>query len=128
MKKVLLFLVAFIVFVGYVPLSHAEGDFRSWLKTMVVKFERISEKKKTKTPTQSVAGVKGAAESAEDELYWKGDESKLTNEEIALFNKGLKQLSEGKNKEGKKTLKGFVKKYPESPLADDAKEGLAYIK
>jgi len=78
----------------------------------------------------AVGGVRGAAEDANDSLYWKGKENQVQvpEEELDMFNSALDMAVEGKNAEAMKRFEEFLAKYPESTLKKDASDALANIK
>ncbi len=127
MKRSLILLGAFFVFAismqGFA--YSADSPASSWLKSMAYKIKVISKAEKPRST--SVVGVKGAEQTTkEDELYWKESPSK--DEEIKRFTEAYDAANKGNKEEALGKLEGFVKDYPKSPLAKDAKAGIEALK
>ncbi|MCK5235627.1 MAG: hypothetical protein KAR06_01470 [Deltaproteobacteria bacterium] len=121
MKKLLLILSIMVAVVF--SANHASaGGLDYWIKSITHKLWSSSSSDKDNKRT-AVVGVKGFAQEEDSELYWK-DGKLPTEEEVDDFSVAVDLIKEGKFDTAEKKLKAFLKDYPESPLADDAKEGL----
>lgn len=123
MKKILAVLIAVIFVAG--ACYAAEKRQEQWMKSVASKLGVASAKDKKATRT-SVAGVKGAEEKSDEELYWK--KLKVSENEAKAMKNALLLAQDGKNKEAIEALEKFLKDYPKSPLARDAKEGIKALK
>ncbi|HHL40153.1 MAG TPA: hypothetical protein ENJ37_06575 [Deltaproteobacteria bacterium] len=99
------------------------GGLMSWLKSMIARFDSHSRGKSRHST--SVAGVKGAPETVDDDLYWKGP---LSDTEINAFMEAISYIENGDNETAARKLETFVNDYPDSPLAADAREGLRLLR
>lgn len=83
---------------------------------------------KTVTTTTAVGGLRGAKNEGET-LYWKGKETtiEVTREELDNFSIALDYASKGEKIEARKRFEDFLKKYPSSALAKDAKDSLQML-
>ena len=109
-----------------VDTAEAGGGFQYWLKTISYKLKVFTSGGETDDRRTAVVGVKGTKVESSDELYWK--QSDVTDEELSAFNSAVALAAEGKKDLAQADLEGFIKKYPESPFVQDAKEGLAFLK
>lgn len=100
-------------------------DSDRWIKTMVNKLGVASSKDK-KDKRSAVAGVKGAEEKSDEGLYWKKEG--ISEKEAEAFSAALRQAEEGNKDKAVEGLEAFLKEHPASPLANDAKEGIAVLK
>ena len=123
-KKLAIVLIPLLMLAFTTPAVAAEGSLSRWLKSVVHKMGVFKAKKKDRV-VSSVAGVKGA-EDAGDEVYWKKWD--VSVEETDAFDAAIKYAQEGEVDKAIDKLEAFVKDYPESPLAADAKEGIAALK
>ena len=126
MKKSLILSVAFFVFAismqGFA--YSADSAISAWLKSTAYKLKVISKAEKPRTT--AVVGVKGAEQTKEDELYWKESPSK--DEEIKRLTEAYEAADKGNKDEALIKLEAFVKDYPKSPLAKDARAGIEALK
>lgn len=100
-----------------------------WLRGLHNKIAHIMPKK-TVPMTTSVAGVRGAKETVQAKLYWKGkkgDEA-VTEEEMEKFKSGVALAEKGDNDGSLKQLDDFMKQYPDSALIPDAKKTIDLVK
>ncbi|MEK7680301.1 MAG: hypothetical protein AAB356_08920 [Deltaproteobacteria bacterium] len=125
MKKHLALLLMFFFIAG---IAYGESkDADRWIKTMVNKLGVASSSAKEKKDKRSaVAGVKGAEEKTDEGLYWKKEG--VSEKEADAFSAALKQAEEGNRDKAVEGLEAFLKEHPASPLANDAKEGIAALK
>jgi len=100
-----------------------------WLKSLQQKIAQIAPKKAV-PQTTSVAGVRGAKESASTKLYWKGKkgEEAVTEAELEEFKEGLDLAAKGDSAAAITELEKFLKQYPDSALVPDAKKTLDMVK
>ncbi len=100
-----------------------------WLKGLQQKIAHIAPKKTVPMST-GVAGVRGAKEDAQAKLYWKGKkgEETVSEEELALFRKGVDFAGDGDKAAAIRELEEFMKKFPDSSLVPDAKKTLDLVK
>lgn len=75
--------------------------------------------------TNAVAGVRGAAVLDED-FYWAGEKINrfATDEELGVFSRAIRLADDNKLKDARDAFSGFLEKYPDSPLCEDAKKAL----
>ncbi len=83
---------------------------------------------KDTTATTAVGGVRGAKDEGAESLYWKGKEVEVKKEELESFNSALDLAIKGDKAESIKRFEEFLKKYPASTLAKDARESLKVLK
>jgi len=95
-----------------------------WVKNTGSKLQSVSKKNKN----TAVAGVKGAAEKAPDDLYWKGVKPDVTEDEIDALESVVEHVTKGETDAAIKELEAFIAKYPDSALTPDAREGLTALK
>ncbi len=100
-----------------------------WLKSIQHKIAQLVPKKSIQTST-SVAGVRGARESSQARLYWKGKggEEPVTEDELAEFRKGIDLAAKGDAAGAVAELQEFMKQHPDSALIPDAKKTLDLVK
>ncbi len=110
-----------------VAAQSAEKD--TFWETLKIKLSKITPAKKLDVTT-SVAGVRGAKEGTESDIYWKGkDKSELvTEEELQAFRLAMEAKDQGKNDEALKQFEAFLNGYPQSPLRLDALQAVEKIK
>lgn len=131
MLKKMLGILVLIVFSVTLASAQESGQGKQgtgmsdWLKSIQKKIARLVPKK-TVTMSTSVAGVRGARESSQARLYWKGKEGDdpVTEDELAEFKKGIDLASQGDAAGAAAELQGFMKKHPDSALIPDAKKTL----
>jgi len=93
---------------------------------------KVQKKFESKTRVSAVAAVRGAKQGSDAEaVYWKGGVSekgrvKLAEEKKALTD-AVQLVVDGKMPEGRAALDKFIKDYPESLYAADAREALANL-
>lgn len=122
MKKALM-----VLSVALMAVSSFAGE--GWFAEMRSKTEKIVPTKKT-TVTTAVGGVRGSQGETQDTLYWKGKEedAAVGEEELEKFNSALDAAINGKTAESLKGFEAFLREYPKSPLAADAKKAIEEIK
>ncbi len=127
MKKTIGLLVACIFFTVVAHAEEPKKEATSIWEKIRNKIERITPKQKP-TVTTAVGGVRGA-KTNEHELYWKGEETPvaISAEEIDLFSSALQLAESGAGPEATEAFQGFLKQFPESVLAADAKSALAEL-
>lgn len=123
MKKVLAVLLV-ILFGVTVSLAAEKQDFWGKLKSKV---EKITPSKGGQSTT-AVGGVRGAKDETGDTLYWKGKEPQVSKDELESFNKALDSATKGQKADAIRKFEAFLKQYPSSALAGDAKESLKKLK
>jgi TolA-binding protein len=110
------------------PVEKNEG-FMEWLKALQRKIETITAKKSMPLST-GVAGIRGAKDDEKAKLYWKGkkgDEA-VTEEELAEFRSAVDLAAKGETAAAVRELDEFITRFPNSPLAQDAKKTLDMVK
>jgi TolA-binding protein len=120
-----------VVFVITHMLSYAEekpGSLDKFLKNMRTMVGKIVPKKSGPQGSTAVSGVRGAEADFGDPLYWKGKRNNVTDAELAEFNDALTSAEQGKKDEATIKFENFLKKYPSSELAGDAKNTLTLLK
>ena len=123
-RAVILIAVVFMVS----SLSFA-GEEIGWWQQLKNKAQKIAPAKKP-AATTAVGGVRGAQAVTGDPLYWKaGEEGAVVSEdEIEKFNLAVEHAMGGEGEESLKAFEEFLKDYPESQLAGDAKEAVERLK
>lgn len=90
--------------------------------------ERVSRFKTQEIKTTTaIAGVRGAEEEREEELYWAGKDS-VKKEELENFKIIIEKVEKGDKETAKKDIEIFLIKYPRSALAKDILELLDILK
>jgi TolA-binding protein len=95
--------------------------------------DRAKEKLKGIKTTDSVkistaiAGVRGAEEKEESNLFWYGKDT-VTQDELEMFKSGLDKIERGDTSSAKQTFEIFLNKYPKSVLSPEAYEILKTLK
>lgn len=123
--------VVMVVFVMMHLVVYAEekpGSLDKLLKDMRSMVGKIVPKKSGPQPSTAVSGVRGADADSGDPLYWKGNKDNVTEAELVAFNDALSAAEQGKKEEAAKKFGDFLKTYPSSDLAGDAKKTLAALK
>lgn len=77
--------------------------------------------------TTSVAGIRGAEQKDDDKLYWSGKE-KVSQAELESFKVAFAETEKGDKIAARKAFEGFVRSYPDSPLAKDAVDMIEELK
>jgi hypothetical protein len=131
MKKTVLFaLMLALSAAGSVPAVAADTwNLSDWLKRLEAKVRNTEQKQKN----QLAAAVAIRGDKKDDEakqLYWKGKKGRgaASPEEVAAFKSALDLAQAGKSDESRESFDSFLRKYPDSPLAPDAKQTLALLK
>ncbi len=124
LKQIGVALVAIAIMSGGAFAAEAKG-LSQWMKSTGSKIQGMQQKK-TKKET-ATAGVKGAAEKADDDLYWK-EAAAVKEGEINALDAAIALVNDGKNDEAVTALEKFISDYPKSPLKADAQEGLKLLK
>ncbi|MBI5643762.1 MAG: hypothetical protein HY954_09855 [Deltaproteobacteria bacterium] len=122
-KIVLVFCMAAFLFAGAAESAEKQDNLFYWLRVVSSKVQ----KKKIKQGTAAVSGVRGDAEKAPDELYWK-DAIELGTDEAKEFAGIIDHIERGENDTAILKLEDFLKSYPNSPVKGDAEEGLSILK
>ncbi len=106
----------------------AEKD--SFWDTLRLKLHKITPAKKADVTTTSVAGVRGAKNDSDSDIYWKGKDKSgaVTEEELKKFNLAVETKGQGNNEQALKQFEEFLNVYPQSPLRVDALKALEKIK
>lgn len=120
MKRVMAIVLSFLL-VAAVSFAVEKGE---WWSNLKGKIDKLSPPKTT-TTTTAVGGVRGAKDDSET-VYWKGKE-KIVAKEFQSFVSAMNSAIEGKTEEAITGFKGFLKEYPTSALAEDAKESLRIL-
>ncbi|MDP2168729.1 MAG: hypothetical protein Q8J64_10415 [Thermodesulfovibrionales bacterium] len=127
MKRALAVLSVLSLLVFAASLSFAAEKENLWT-TLKNKVSTMTPTK-TVTTTTAVGGLRGAKDGGET-LYWKGKDTtiEVTREELDNFSIALDYASKGEKMEARKRFEDFLKKYPSSALAKDAKDSLQMLK
>lgn len=99
------------------------------LKKLSDRVNRLKGKSKSKVTT--VAGLRGEKqkkETTKSKLYWKGKSGEIPQKELAAFEKATDLALAGKTQEAINAFDSFIKSFPKSPLAPDARETLSLLK
>lgn len=99
------------------------------LKKLSDRVNRLKGKSKSKVTT--VAGLRGEKqkkETTKSKLYWKGKSGEIPQKELAAFEKATDLALAGKTQEAINAFDAFVKTFPRSLLAPDARETLSLLK
>lgn len=123
LKRIAAALVAVAFMSGGALAAEAKG-LSYWMKSTGSKIQGMQKKAKKDTAT---AGVKGAAEKANDDLYWK-EAGAIREEEVKAMDAAIALINDGKNDEAVAALEKFIADNPKSPLKADAQEGLKLLK
>ncbi len=124
MKKIVGLTIVCIFFAVAVQAQEPQKEASSLWEKIRNKIEKITPKQKPSVTT-AVGGVRGA-QSDEQELYWKGEEEPLavSAAEMELFSSALQLAEAGSGAKAIVGFEDFLEKFPQSPLADDAKTAL----
>ncbi|MBI5969852.1 MAG: hypothetical protein HY884_01675 [Deltaproteobacteria bacterium] len=123
LKRIAAAILAVALISGGAFAAEAKG-LSYWMKSTGSKIQGIQKKQKKDTAT---AGVKGAAEKASDDLYWK-EAGAIKEEEVKALDAAIALINDGKNNEAFAALEKFISDYPKSQLKADAQEGLKLLK
>lgn len=121
MKKIMA--LAVISFILSAAQYSGAADAGSWLKSATHRLGKV-KKERPKRPS-GLAGVKGDEKGSASAIYWKED--KVSGDEAALFEEAVMLAEDGDLPGAAERLREFVEKYPGSPLAGEAREGLKII-
>jgi len=125
-KTILILVTLFaVVFIG----GARAADKDAFWDTLRAKISKITPGKPVDTTT-SVAGVRGAKNSSDSDVYWKGkDKTELiAEEELQKFNLAVETKIQGNNEQALKQFEAFLNNYPQSPLRLDALQAVEKIK
>lgn len=123
MKRALILLTVIIMAASF---SFA-GEKGGWWQSLKSKAEKLAPTKKA-TTTTAVGGVRGAKDESADALYWKGRKDNVSKAEFEKFNLAVEHALNGNTEKSLKTFEEFLKEYPRSPLASDAKTALKRLR
>jgi len=123
-RKTIVLLTAALFITSATGFAAEKNSLSFWVKNTGSKLQSVSKKNKN----TAVAGVKGAAEKADDDLYWKGKKPDVDEEEIDALEAAVELVSKGDLDAAIKELEAFIAKYPDGALTPDAKEGLKALK
>ncbi len=124
-------LIALFVLLGVVLATPAfsadERQEGSLWERLRKKIELLTPKKKISTTT-AVGGVRGSRAETED-VYWKGEANTnpVDADELAAFKKAISLADTGDMAGARAAFADFQKKYPDSPLREDAQTALAAL-
>ena len=123
MKRATAFIFTILI-AASLSFASEKGDWWSNLKSKV----RQIAPTKTTTTTTAVGGMRGTKEETET-VYWKGKDlsSSVTTEELESFNSALDYAMKGDNTEAKIRFENFLRAYPSSALAGDARQSLKVL-
>jgi hypothetical protein len=126
-KKALLVLVVLLAVVFASVVQGAEKD--TFWDSLRVKLQKITPAKNI-NETTSVAGIRGAKNDSESDMYWKGKDKteSVTEEELQKFNLALDAKMKGNSEQSLKLFDEFLIAYPQSPLRVDALQAADKIK
>lgn len=100
-----------------------------WLKGLQQKIAQIKPKREVSLST-GVAGVRGAREDSQANLYWKGkkgDEA-VSENELREFQEIVGFLERDEKTEAVRECEEFMKEFPDSALIPDVKKTLDLVK
>lgn len=120
LRFILVFFTAAFLFCGLAGATEKKDSVFNRLRGAVSRAQR----KNASNPSTAVAGVKGAPESATDELYWKDAGGALTEDEANELAVILPLIEKGDNETAIIKLDAFLKNHPESPVKGDIEEEL----
>ncbi|MBI4823734.1 MAG: hypothetical protein HY805_05835 [Nitrospirae bacterium] len=123
MKKTLAILLVMLL-ASTVAFAGDKGDKDFW-SNLKGKIEKVTPK--GSQGTTAVGGVRGAKDEGES-LYWKGKAPEVSKEELESFNSALDSAIKGQKTDAIAKFEAFLKKYPSSALAVDAKESLKKLR
>ncbi|MBU0483128.1 MAG: hypothetical protein KKB30_01270 [Proteobacteria bacterium] len=91
------------------------------------KIEQVTPNKKL-VVTTAVGGVRGARSEAGTDLYWRGEDLQIKNEqEMAKFESALQAAEKGETAQALSFFEGFKAEYPESDLQEYANQAIAEL-
>ena len=114
--------LALLLLASSVAFASEKAD---WWTNLKNKARKITPTKTT-TTTTAVGGLRGTKEG-EEALYWKGKEVSVAKEELESFNSALDLAISGEVYAAKEGFEGFLRSYPQSALADDARQSLRML-
>lgn len=115
--------LALVFLVSSVTLASEKTD---WWANLKNKVKKMTPSKTTTTAT-AVGGLRGTKEESET-LYWKGKETAVSKDELDSFISALDLAIKGEAASARAGFEGFLKFYPSSALADDARQSLRMLK
>ncbi len=124
LRFLLVFFVAVFLFSGTSWSAEKKDSAFNRLRATV---SRVQNKKASNQST-GVAGVKGAPESATDELYWKDAGNGLNEDEANELAGILPLIEKGDKETAIIKLDAFLKSHPESPVKGDVEEELDLLR
>lgn len=105
-----------------------QEDKKSWWQKLKNKVEKITPGRGG-TTTTAVGGVRGAKDDDANSLYWKGkDGSSLSQDELDMFNSAIDLATKGKDDDAVRMFDKFLVSYPNSSLAEDARQSITTIR
>lgn len=127
MKKIVALCLP-ILLICSISLATENSDKPSLWSKMRSKIEMITPKKKTASAAV-VGGVRSAKEEDGSDLYWKGENLKLsaTPEELEAFKQALQLADKDEKKAAQEAFDKFINTYPESELLPDARQALQLL-
>ncbi len=128
MKKLIASIVILLFFsTGAMATDSVKDSLSAWLKNVSYKLKMVTKGKgDAREGKRAIAGVKGAEQKGDEELYWK--ELSISDAELTLMEKALEHIEKGNKKKAIENMERLLKDYPESPLAEDARKGLKLLK
>jgi TolA-binding protein len=124
MKKFTMLLIPMLLLCGIVQAAEDTDKASIWTK-MRSKIEQVTPKKKVVSETV-VGGVRGAQGEGSSDLYWKGENVKITAapEELEAFQQALKLADQGEKTAAREAFGKFISTYPHSELLADARQAM----
>lgn len=122
-RKTIILLTAALFITSATGFAAEKNSLSFWVKNTGSKLQSVSKKNQN----TAVAGVKGAAEKAPDDLYWKGGKPDVAEEEIDALESAVEHVNKGETEAAIKELEAFIARYPDGALTPDAREGLKVL-
>jgi TolA-binding protein len=127
MRRLAALLVTLVMLAA--PAAAVQGNNSAFWAGLGAKLQRVVPGKTTATG-KGVAGKRDVQYDLSNVLYWKGAEASIVVSEAQLeaFNLAYEAVLEDRPKEAMKGFEGFLEKYPDSVLAEDARDALSWLR
>ncbi|MEK6531120.1 MAG: hypothetical protein AABZ23_01345 [Deltaproteobacteria bacterium] len=124
LRFLLVFFMALMLFSGTARSTDKKDSAFNRLRAAVSRVQ----KKSANSQSTAVAGVKGAPESATDELYWKDGANAMNEAQTNELAEILPLIEKGDREAAITRLDAFLKNHPESPVKGDIEEELKVLR
>ena len=133
MKKIMMLFLSLVLVALYSCDTYADENqarvTTDFWETLTEKVEKMPLKKNPAS-MRAIGGVRAAKNRAVEDLYWKDEAAGIAvrEDELDKFKSGLRFVKNGRVQKARETFKAFLKEFPDSRLAEDARRAVAQLR